>query len=259
MKNTLIIVGLSLLLIAPTCGGIKVCDDKVLCDCYTVVDGKLVNISCKPEPTPTPVPLPCSTPPPQDQMCEQITLTLPLVKNCGCYYSEDNDCTYKLKPPCSSPTPVPSPSITPEPSPSVTPDPEDCTQYNPYRQKWSLLTCTLNNKQTCGRPTDTVCGCNGENCKFTVKLGTVCNADSTPIYNGEVACWKTGTIIPCEYPPGSKCGATTDWTADSGVSLAAEPGGYGAKIKFQSKGSFKIKACRKGSKTLCTEKTANVN
>lgn len=215
----------SLVLLSISCGGIKICTPADPCDCYTIRDGNLAFVNCNPIPVPTPTP----TIPPSPSPSPTIAPT---------------------------PTPTPSPSNSPSPIPSIPPN--DCSQFTPYRQGWSILTASLNGKQICGKPTDKTCGCNGVGCTFTIPLGAVADADSTPRYFGEAPCWKSGKVEPCEYPPNSPCGAKTDWSADPGISLTPESEGYGARIKFLRQGKFRIKACRKGSSSLCTEKFANV-
>jgi hypothetical protein len=160
--------------------------------------------------------------------------------------------------------------------------PTDCSVYRSVETGWSLLSCTVNNKLVCGGGKGKKCDCSGSGCSFDLPVGAVCHGDSTPRYNGELPNWKTcacatpGATLPCqewpecqdgkversEYPPkpasGWDCGATTVWSATPGVQIEAESEGYGARLKFPGKGTFKVKACRKGSTSLCTEKTAKV-
>ncbi len=164
--------------------------------------------------------------------------------------------------PSPSPEPTPTPKPTPVPTPVPTPPPsEDCSKYVKYPTAWNPLTCTLNNKQICGTPTNKPCGCNGDNCAFDMPVGAACHADSTPRYLATPSnpCWKTGaTSGHCEYPIGSTCGSKTDWTFAPGVDGRAEADGYGARIKFPKAGDFKIRAARKDNAALGTTKTARV-
>lgn len=221
------------------------CENK----CYDIVDGKPVEIPC-PNPSPT------CPPPPECKLCERLE-----------GISQDNGCLkYECVPePCPSPTiipptptPIPSPTSTIEPSPIPTPTidpgpspfPTDCNLYKPWPTGWSFLNCIDKNRNH-------ICGGSKPDCTNSRKVGDACDGDSTPRYNGEVACWKTGNVERCEYPPGSKCGETTDWSASPGVLINPESDGYGARIKFVTAGTKNIKACRKNT-NLCTDKQVKV-
>lgn len=192
--------------------------------CYDIIDGKYVEIPC-PEPTPsptiepTPIPTPIPTPTPTIEPSPTPTI---------------------------EPTPTPTPTIDPGPSPF----PTDCSLYKPWPTGWSFLNCVDSKGNH-------ICGGSKPDCQLTRKVGDACDGDSTPRYNGIVPCWKTDKVERCEYPPGSKCGDTTDWSASPGVSLNPDSDGYGARIKFLTSGTKNIKACRKGT-NLCTDKQVKV-
>lgn len=238
MKNTnvlRILTVISILFLHSSCGGIKICTPADPCDCYTIRDGNLAFVNCNPIPIPSPTAIPTPSPSPSSSPT-----------------------------PIPTPIPTPSPSISPSPSPSSSPTPvpsptnspgcgisDNCSLYKPTNTGLAIHVCTLKNRQICGKPLNV-------ECNFKFPVDAVCSGDSTPRYNGELPCWKTCRVERCEYPPKSKCGATTDWWAEDGVILIPESDGYGAKLKFPKAGRYAIRACRDGRPDLCTTKEVQI-